>query len=230
MPNRAMRFAPILLLFLAACGRPLTEGEKSFAATLYGDDLDTRRVRLADGHFARSFTFSYPARPRVTCQERVFPPVQTDTIKWSPAATTIFNTVLLRDDLYRDDFTREYKPGTDLYALMLFAHETAHIWQWQNRSETGYHPMKAAREHGTGEDPYLFDLQSSARFLDYSYEQQASIVEEYVCCRALAPNAARTGRLHEMLSQALPVDRMQSRIDAIAAVPWTGADTRGICD
>ncbi|MYM56521.1 hypothetical protein [Thalassovita mangrovi] len=225
-----MRFAPILLLFLAACGRPLTEGEKSFAATLYGDELQTEKVRLVDGHFARSFTFEYAARPRVTCQDRVFPPVETETVTWSPAATTLFNTVLLRDDLYREDFTQEYRPGTDLYALMLFSHEMAHVWQWQNRRDTGYHPVKAAQEHGGGRDPYLFDLDGEARFADFAYEQQAAIVEEYVCCRALAPQAARTGRLHAMLSQAMPVERMQNRIDAIAAVPWKGVDTRGICD
>lgn len=234
MPNRAMRFAPallsVLLLFLAGCGRSPTEAERAYAATLYGDTLDVDRLRLVDGHFGQSVTFRYAARPRVTCQERVFPPVEDAVVTWSPAATTLFNTVYLRDDLYREDFAEEYVQGTDLYALMLFAHETAHVWQWQNRAQTGYHPLKAAREHGSGTDPYLFDLDGTARFADFGFEQQAAIVEEYVCCRALAPDAARTGRLHAMLSQALPVARMQSRIDALAVVPWKGAEVAGICD
>ena len=225
-----MRLALLLLLVLAGCGRPLTGSETEFAGTLYGDMLDTSKLRMVKGHAGRSISFRYARRPRVTCQERVLPPVEDDMVTWSPSATTLFNTVFLRKDLYRADYTRRYVPGTDLYALMLFAHETAHAWQWQNRAETGYHPLRAAREHGTGTDPYLFDLGTAPRFLDYGYEQQASIVEEYVCCRALAPEAARTGRLHALLSQAMPADRRQNRIDAIAVVPWRGAEIAGICD
>ncbi len=225
-----MRFAWVLLLCLAACGRPLTTGEMSFATTLYGDQLDPSRVRLVDGHFARSFTFRYAKRPRVTCQERIFPPVEEEIVTSSPAATTLFNRIFLRQDLFLEDYTEEFVPGTNLYALMLFAHEMAHVWQWQNRKRTHYNPLKAAQEHGGGSDPYLFNLQSDARFLDYPYEQQASIVEEFVCCRALAPKAARTGRLHDLLAQELPVARLQSRVDALAVVPWRGVQTRGICD
>ena len=44
------------------------------------------------------------------------------------------------------------------------------------------------------EDPYLFDERADRRFLEYGYEAQASLVEEYVCCRALDPSGGRGPR------------------------------------
>ena len=223
-----------LLLGLIGCGRPLTEAEKTYADSYYGDQLDPTRVRFVDGHFARSLTMRYAARPRVTCQERIFPPRAGDTFESSPAAIALYQHVLYRDTLYRDDFTQEYlvngKRATNLYDLMLFAHEMTHVWQWQNRNVTGYSPWKAAREHRPGHDPYLFELDSQPDFLSFPFEQQAAIVEEFTCCRALAPNAARTKRLHKMLAEVMPVRLIQSRVDALATVPWQGAEVQGICD
>ncbi|MFY0681285.1 MAG: hypothetical protein JXR13_11975 [Thalassovita sp.] len=217
-------------LFLMACGRPLTPNEVQFARSLYGEELNPKPVRLVNGHFARSLTLEYAARPRVTCQERILPPLKEATYTTSPGAIAVYTRVFFRKDLHRPDFAREYSVGTDLYDLMLFAHEMAHVWQWQNRQRTGYTPLKAASEHTTTADPYLFDINSAPDFLSYPYEQQAAIVEEFVCCRALAPQAARTARLHKMLSVAMPVDRLQSGADSLAVVPWKGAEIQGICD
>ena len=223
-----------LLLGLAACGRPLTEAEEAYAETYYGDQVDPARVRFVNGHFARSFTMRYQARPRVTCQERIFPPIEGDTFESSPAAIALYQTVLYRKNLYRPDFTQEYlvegEPATNLYDLMLFAHEMTHVWQWQNRKVTGYSPWRAAREHRPGHDPYLFELDSQPDFLSFPFEQQAAIVEEFTCCRALAPQAARTKRLHDMLAEVMPVRLIQTRVDALATVPWKGAKIEGICD
>ena len=99
-----------------------------------------------------------------------------------------------------------------------------------NRDLTGYHPLKAAAEHGDGEDPYLFDVTIEHDFLDYGFEQQGAIVEEYVCCRALAPDAARTQRLHDMLAGVFPVSSLpQSRAHDVL-LPWKDAELQGICD
>lgn len=225
-----MRILWVLFLLLAACGRPLTEGEVSFAQSLYGPQLNPKPIRLVNGHFARSLTLEYAQRPRVTCQERILPPLESASYTTSPGAIALYTKILVRKDLYRPDFTREYSIGTDLYDLMIFAHELTHVWQWQNRDRTGYTPLKAAGEHGGGSDPYLFDLSSAPAFLSYPYEQQAAIVEEFVCCRALAPKAARTARLHGLLSQVMPVDRLQARADALAIVPWRDAKIEPICD
>ena len=112
---------------------------------------------------------------------------------------------------------------------MLFAHEMTHVWQWQNRDITGYHPLKAASEH-SAPDPYLFDLENSPKFLDYGFEQQGAIVEEFVCCRALAPQAARTKRLHTMISQSMPLSALPEEREHSVLLPWDGVQVNGICD
>lgn len=227
-----VRLLFLVILVLSACGRPLTPNERAFADTLFGPQIDPSAVRFVDGHFAQSYTFEYKARPRVTCTERIYPPAKTQsgTFTTSPGAIALFNKVFFREDMFIEDYGYAVNGRGNLYALMLFAHEMTHVWQWQNRRQTGYHPLRVAREHTPGHDPYLFELGSDPQFLSFPYEQQASIVEEYVCCRALAPKAARTQRLHDMLSQAMPVARLSQIVPDHAFVPWKGVQTRGICD
>ena len=110
---------------------------------------------------------------------------------------------------------------------MLFAHEATHIWQWQNRKKTGYHPLKAAAEHGAVDDPYLFEVSTKNSFLSYPYEQQASLVEEYVCCKSLDAQAPRTKRLESMLKGAFPLGNIV--IAQNVTLPWEGAKTHRIC-
>ncbi|MFW2589944.1 hypothetical protein [Sagittula sp. SSi028] len=226
-----MRIWLFVFAILAACGRPLTEAETAYLGAIHGDALDTSRMRLVDGHFAGEFTYTLPVRPRTTCQERLWPALQQDTeVTVAPAATVLFNKVLLRQDLFREDMLAGFPEQIDLYDAMLLAHEATHVWQWQNRARTGYHPLKALREHVTTKDPYLFDPDSAGRFLDYGYEQQGTIVEEYVCCRLLDPDAPRTERLRAMISAEMPLDRLDQMIDGPrVTLPWAGAQTEGIC-
>ncbi|SIS96703.1 hypothetical protein SAMN05421759_10810 [Roseivivax lentus] len=226
----AMR--PILFLALAllatACGRPLTDNETAFARALHGDAINPARVRFHDGHFAGSYNYTRPARPRVTCQERIFPP-RSGEVTVSPGATTFFNRVLYREDLYRDDFLGELPEVIDLFDAMLFAHEMTHVWQWQNRDRTGFTPWRAALEHTASADPYLFET-DQGDFLDYGYEQQGSIVEEYVCCRLLDPDAPRTARLHRMIAGAMDISALDTVLNAPRIrIPWAEAETENIC-
>lgn len=226
------RLLPALALFAAgACGRPLTPGEVAFLDTLFGPTLDTSAVRLHEG-LAPSPPRLYPPRPRLTCQERLFPP-RTEAVATTTGAVTIFDSVHFRRDLWTEDFSRRDWQGEqvlDLLDAMLLAHEMTHVWQWQNRSLTGYHPLRAALEHLAAPDPYLFDPDTPADFLAFGYEQQGSIVEEYVCCRTLAPDADRTRRLHEMLAAVMPVAPIEAtRVDNVL-LPWRGVTLEGICD
>lgn len=227
----AMRVVMILLLFLAACGRPLTPSERAYLADLQGSQTNPERIRIVDGHFAGSVTYRIPVRPRTTCQERIWPPMDgARTITVAPAATVLFNTVLVREDLFRADFLDGYPERVDLLDAMLFAHEMTHVWQWQNRARTGYTPLKALREHAGQADPYLFDPDNTRGFLDYGYEQQGSIVEEYVCCRLLDPEAPRTSRLRDMIGRHMPIQSLDDALDAPEIrVPWRGVQTEGIC-
>ncbi len=220
----------LILILLAGCGRPLTEGEIAFARGIHGDTIDTSTVRFVDGAPTRAVTFRRPARPRTTCRELILPPSETEIVTAKPAAVALFNTIFFDRDWYLDDYLPDFPDRIGLIAAMLFAHEMTHVWQWQNRAQTGYSPLRAASEHQRGSDPYLFDLEALPRFDSFGYEQQGAIVEEFVCCRALAPQAARTQRLHALIAQAMPVEPLpQSRPYAVR-MPWDGVELNGICD
>lgn len=223
-------FLILILILFASCGRPLTDQERAFAGNIHGDTLNLDQVRLVKGAPVAAITYTRKARPRLACRELILPPIKTETVTGKPAAVALFNRVYFTRDWYLDDYMSEYPDRVNLIAAMLLAHELTHVWQWQNRKTTGYHPLRAAAEHGRQDDPYLFDLDTSPDFLSYGYEQQGSIVEEYVCCRALDPGAARTQRLHDMLEPhfdpaALPGNRRESDV----LLPWDGAEIRGIC-
>ncbi|MEM6729328.1 MAG: hypothetical protein AAF618_12580 [Pseudomonadota bacterium] len=214
-----------LLLLLAACGRPLTETEAALSADIFGPSLDTSQIRIVSDAPLRSFTVDLPPRPRVTCQERIVP-VRTGTIEVSPAALVAFNRLFLSEDWSLADFVPGYPDRVSLYEAMLFAHELTHVWQWQNRARTNYHPLKAAAEHLATEDPYLFDPVQTQPFLSYGYEQQASLVEEYVCCAFLDPEGARTARLHALISSEIPLGTLP---EPAVAIGWRNAPRSGLC-
>ncbi|MEO3416877.1 hypothetical protein AAFO92_19670 [Roseovarius sp. CAU 1744] len=222
-----MRVLIILFLALAACGRPLTPAEKSFAAQLHGDTIDTSRIRAVRGSPVGSITLLRPKRPRLACRELILPEPEEDLVTVTPVAMVIHNKVFYARDWYLDDFMQNYPERLDLLSAMLFAHEITHVWQWQNRAKTGYSPLRAAREHAESDDPYLFDIDTQTRFLDYGYEQQAGIVEEYVCCAALDPEGSRTNRLKALISDTIPMRDLQ--VPRQILIPWKDAQLQGIC-
>lgn len=207
----------------------MTEAEKAFAATIHGDALDTSKVRFVDGAPTRAVTFRWEKRPRTTCRERLLPPIEDEFVTSKPAAVSLFNHVLFDKDWFLDDYMPDYPDQIGLVAAMLFAHELTHVWQWQNRQRTGYSPLRAAFEHNTASDPYLFDLDTEPRFLDFGYEQQGAIMEEYICCRSLDPRAPRTARLHTLITQEIPVSPLPSSRAHAVGLPWDGVEINGIC-
>ena len=221
----------LLLMMMAGCGRPPTDPEAQFLASIHGDSLDLNRLRLVQGAPLRAITYRRPQRPRVTCRERILPPRPAgELVTGSPAALALFNRIFFTRDWYQADYTPDYPKALPLVEAMLLAHEATHVWQWQNRGLTGYSPLKALGEHSASPDPYLFDPDGPGAFLSYGYEQQGTIVEEYVCCRALAPTAARTRRLHDMLAAVMPVSALPTHREHDVYLPWRGAEVGGICD
>lgn len=221
-------FASFLLL--AACGRELTEQERGFAETIQGGTLNLDHIRLVEGAPVANVTYFREERPRLACRERILPPVDPGPVTGKPAAVALFNKVYFARDWYLEDYMSDFPDQMNLLAAMLLAHELTHVWQWQNRRTTGYHPLRAAAEHGGRRDPYLFDLETSPDFLTYGFEQQGAIVEEYVCCRALAPQAKRTKRLHDMLGAHFDLSPLpeQGR-ERPVLIPWSEARIEGIC-
>ena len=223
-----MRFACILLfsLGLAACGRPLTVHETELATRLFGDGLQTQRVRLGASSVIGLREQHFRARPQTTCRERIVPPPDGEWLTGRTAGVTLWNHVTVRDNLMREDYVRLPDGSMPLGVAMFFAHEVTHVWQWQNRATTGYSPLRVGLEHQRGTDPYLFDTDANPRFADFGYEQQASLVEEYVCCVTLDPEGARTGRLFALLSQVMQPSDLQQGIIFIGP---PAAAIRGIC-
>lgn len=220
----------VAFVILSACGRPLTVNERAFLNEIQGDTINSDQIRLSKGLAFGEVSYFRPARPRVTCSERVFPPAKTGRVRVAPGAMAAWRTVYFREDLYQTDFLEGYPEKINLWDAMLFAHEMVHIWQWQNRDTTGYRPLRGAGEHINNPDPYLFDPHTKIRFLDHGYEQQGAIVEEYVCCRALAPNATRTKRLHALLSEAMDITPLNQSTKPEVILPWQGVKVNGICD
>ena len=229
------RRLPLLLLLtcltmLAGCGRPLTPSETEFSQMLFGPTVDTDRVRLVRGAPVSEVTFTRPKRPRLTCRERILPEPTSDTVTASPAAVALWNRVFLTKNWYLDDYLKDYPDQINLTAVMLFGHEMVHVWQWQNRRTTGYSPLRAATEHIGNPDPYLFDPDHQASYGSFGYEQQGAIMEEYLCCRALDPQAPRTKRLHAMLAEVMPIaDLPKQGREWDVWLPWDGVQLGGIC-
>ncbi|MGB3407051.1 MAG: hypothetical protein WBA67_06110 [Jannaschia sp.] len=217
-----------LLLALLACTRPLTPAETALTGQLHGPTLDTAPIRLTKSPLVGLFPITFDARPRVTCRERIGPPREGRQTT-STGGIALFERLLLAPDSHLDDYAATFGPDQviDLPAAMFLIHELTHVWQWQNRDLTGYHPRRAFTEQVTIDDPYLFDDSTEQPFLSYGYEQQASLVEEYLCCAVLDPGGARTHRLKDLLRQVMPVADPRD-LTRPAWVPWT-EDLPGIC-
>lgn len=222
----------ILVLVLAGatavtgCGRGLTGNEAAFATRLFGPTLDLSAVRINTSGLVGLVETRFRARPQTTCRERIVPPPQTEILRARTAGIALGNQITVRESLGRPDYARTPSGAMSLGGAMFLAHELTHVWQWQNRALTGYSPLRVGTEHRRGGDPYLFDPDANARFLDFAYEQQASIVEEYVCCAALDPEGARTGRLRALMAQVMTPGAMP-RVELV--LPWDGVQRRGIC-
>lgn len=225
-----MRFALVLALLLPACAqRTLTDAERGFLETVHGDAVDVERIRVVRGSISAAFDADIPERPRTTCRERIFPPRTGPQTIIFPGLTLDSN-MYFTDVFWADDYAAGYPDNLQLRDAMRLAHEVTHVWQWQARETTRYHPLKALTEHIEEDDPYLVSFDPERPFLSYAYEQQGTLVEEFVCCRALDPDSPKTAALHAMLSQHFPG---LARRDVVALadvdLPWDEAEPRGIC-
>lgn len=218
----------LICLLLLSCGRPLSEGEAAFATNFHGAET-AAATRLHDGLWAPG-PRDIPNRPRTTCQGRIWPPNDGPTMRVATLATVLFTDVYIRDSIYLDDLLPDLPDSLYLPDAMLLGHELVHVWQWQNRETTGYHPILALLEHAGQADPYLIDPETTADFESFGYEQQGAIMEEYICCRALAPNSGRTSRLHAMLGEHFDLPDLSRPLAAEIRLPYPELNTAGICD
>ena len=223
--------ALLALALTAACAsRPLTEAERRFAGSVMGPELAAADVRIVRGAAVGLLATEIPPRPRTTCQERLHPERDGPVPGVFPAMA-FGQAVYFSRDYWQADFLAAYPEAMELREAMWLAHELTHVWQWQRRDLTGYHPLKASFEHVEKDDPYLIEIDPDKPFLAYGYEQQGAIVEEFVCCRALDPDGGRTDDLRRLLAEVFPGAASDEAVPRGGiALPWDGAETRGICD
>ena len=139
--------------------------------------------------------------------------------------------MLTNPDWTIDNYAEGFPDQFNLVGAMFFAHEMTHIWQWQNRDVTGYSPFRGLAEHKPGVDPYLFDPNEQIAFLDLGYEQQASMVEEFICSRTIAPDGARIERLWDTLRVVMPVQHPTQTPKATGVFGvYEDANLEGVCD
>jgi len=207
-----MRALALLLLgLLAACGRPLTEAERALSAGIFGDTVDPAPVRVAAGfgllpppETVPEAARTVPLRPDPCA--RTAP--QTERAREFPPAFAVRDSIFLRR---RDIYASETVPGWPDLArvphVFILAHELVHVWQWQNREVTGYRPARAFAEGLRIVDPYFYRVTEERAFLQYGYEQQAAILEDWLCYALFDPGDPKRAMLERILAPHFPLGR-----------------------
>ena len=206
---------PILALcllagLLAACTRPLSDREAAFAGALFGDSLDPAEVRVTQG-----LGLAPLVRTKVAATYRVDPPegacVRTPSpVRPPPRAFALANRVHFTTDLYSSDMMAGWPDGLRVPHALTMAHELVHVWQWQNRARTGYRPWRAAAESLRIADPYFYG--ATGEFARLGYEQQAALVEDWLCFAVLDPGNPRKAELEETLAPVFPLGRVEAAL------------------
>ena len=205
----------MLCLAASGCARGLAPAEAAFAEALFGDSLDQGQIVVQAGVGLTPLPRPAPAPavqdpppppgklPEGVC-ERVPSPRQ--GFQW-PAGMVIWNQVFLRRDFYRADMLERWPEAVPMPHALLMAHELVHVWQWQNRARTRYDPATSGAESVRSRDPYWYVPDADREFLTYGFEQQAAMIEDYVCYTMFAPKAPRRAELRALIHPVLPLDR-----------------------
>ncbi len=208
-----------VLLALSGCSRPLTEGEASVSRALFGDEIDVSAVRMTRG-------FGFAPLPPARDESIVVVPRQNLTCEWEPistleeklvppAAFVLWNRIHWNPNLWRADLMAGHpEHGVPISHLLILVHELVHVWQWQNRELTGYAPRRAAHEGVTSLDPYVYDIGRQRPFGQYGYEQQARMVEDWLCWRILDPNHPKRWALERVIAPHFPLERVDALLGA----------------
>lgn len=200
-------------LALAACARPLTEAEDRFARDLFGPSMDTSAVTISQGLGLAPPYRTVPATLTVvqgtdkaclrTPQPRGAQP---------PQAFALWNRVHFDSELYSSNMALGWPDGLRFPNAIVLAHELTHVWQWQNRAVTGYTPARAVAESWRFADPYFSAPGTTPDFFAFGYEQQAALVEDFVCFTIANPTHPRRAELRAILEPVLPVDAFQAAV------------------
>jgi hypothetical protein len=204
----------------ASCTRSLTDNEAAFTHALCGDTIDTDAIEVLAGAGITPLPYVTPQQKAARAEAAKAPPRKAPEdicvrkpsprkYAWSwPAAFVLENNVYLAYRYYaKDAFAGVYDGRVPYPQTLLMAHELVHVWQWQNRELTDYTPEKSGSESVKSRDPYYWVGEAGREFLSYGYEQQAAIIEDFVCYALLDPEDAKLGEIADILRPVLPVDQ-----------------------
>ena len=199
-------FFVVLVLLVSACSRPLTEAEERFANDLFGPSLDTSKVTVAQGiGITPLYRTEVAKETRVQGTDKACVRTPQPRGAQPPQAFAFRNRVHFETGLYSGDMVINWPRQLRVPQALVLAHELTHVWQWQNRTQTGYSPGRAIAESWRLADPY-FSPPGEAAFFSFGFEQQAAIVEDYVCFTFANPNHPRRQELRAILAPVLPLD------------------------
>ena len=206
----------ILMWLLAACGRPLTDAETEFAQTFFGPTLNTEKVRI----LSLPYWATDVGEPRLMRgTERACVRTPQPRGAQPPQAIALGYAMHFSGPLNARDMKLGWPQALRFPQGLIFAHELTHVWQWQNRSWTGYSPFRAAAESIALPDPYFSTTGEAPVFFAFGYEQQAAIVEDYVCFTVANPTHPRRAELRALLAPVFQVDAFDAAIERRRPVP-----------
>ena len=205
--------ALVFCIALAACARPLTEAEQDFARDLFGDTLDTSDVSVSQGLGLTPPPKTVPASLTVlTGTDKACVRTPQPRGAQPPQAFALYNRLHFDSTLYSSDMALGWPLGLRFPNAIILAHELTHVWQWQNRAKTGYSPARAVAESWQFADPYYSAPGGAPVFYAFGYEQQAALVEDFVCFTIANPTHPRRAELREILEPVLPVAAFEAAV------------------
>lgn len=202
-------------ILLAACARPLTDNENAFAGALFGDSLDRDAVTIRVGIGLTPLPRPKPAEgaaanageiPAGFCTRTPHP---RQGLSW-PAAFVLWDDVFFNRKFYAPDTFAGWPHTVPVPHSLIMSHELVHVWQWQNRDRTDYRPSASAAESGEGIDPYYWHDSEKQEFLSYGFEQQAAMIEDYICYRLFEKENPRLDELYNIINPALPLAGLEA--------------------
>ena len=203
----------IVILTAAACSRPLTDAEESFARDLFGETLDTREVTVSQGLGLLPPYRTVPSALTVlTGTDEACVRTPQPRGAHPPQAFALYERMHFDSTLYSSDMALGWPHGLRFPNAIVLAHELTHVWQWQNRGRTGYTPARAVAESLRVSDPYYSAPGEVPAFFSFGYEQQAAIVEDFVCFTVANPDHPRRAELREILAPVLPVADFEAAV------------------
>lgn len=213
MSARTVGAVFFLLLMLAGCGRPLAPNERAFAEEVFRDDLNLDRVRVVHGFNPRPVPRQVREVDVIPRQSGICDRIAPATVRPPPGAWALYNQVHFAREFYLSESMPHWPKGMLLPQGLMLLHELVHVWQWQNRSRTGYRPIRAALESVLFQDPYFNLPSDDAPFLDRGFEQQAALLEDYVCFALFDPSNARRAKIRPFIAPFFRMDRIDQIFD-----------------